>query len=147
VDVQLAEQPAEGHVLVGRDVLVAEEDDGILGERAMQLVLLAVRQRLGEIDAGDLRADDRRQLVDGDGLVGRSFIGDVPIARAILAGERAEQVEAAYKIQQVYIDQVPEVVLYYRNEARGVNVKLQNFLKNPSTATDLWNVEDWWLKQ
>jgi hypothetical protein len=30
----------------------------------MDLVLLAVRQRLAEIDAGDLRADDRRHLVD-----------------------------------------------------------------------------------
>ena len=32
------------------------------------------------------------------------------------------------------------------NEARGVNVKLQNFLKNPSTSSDEWNVEDWWLQ-
>ncbi len=59
----------------------------------------------------------------------------------------ADQVQAAYKIQQVYIDQTPEVVLYYRNEARGVGIKLQNFLKNPSTASDMWNIEDWWLKQ
>ena len=57
-----------------------------------------------------------------------------------------DQVQAAYKIQQVYIDQVPEVVLYYRNEVRGVSVKLQNFFKNPSTATDMWNIEDWWLQ-
>ncbi len=58
-----------------------------------------------------------------------------------------DQLEAAYKIQQVYIDQVPEVALYYRNEARGVSVKLQNFLKNPSTQSDMWNIEDWWIKQ
>ena len=57
-----------------------------------------------------------------------------------------DQVEAVYKIQQVYLDIVPEVVLYYRNEARGINVKLQNFLKNPSASTDMWNVEDWWLQ-
>lgn len=57
-----------------------------------------------------------------------------------------DQVEAAYKIQQVYTDITPEVVLYYRNEARGVSVKLQNFLKNPSTSSDIWNVEDWWLQ-
>ena len=56
-----------------------------------------------------------------------------------------DQVEAAYKIQQVYIDQVPEIALYYRNEARGVNAKLQNFKKNPSTASDVWNAQDWWL--
>jgi peptide/nickel transport system substrate-binding protein len=58
-----------------------------------------------------------------------------------------DQLKAAYTIQQVYIDVVPEVALYYRNEARGVSAKLQNFLKNPSTASDIWNVEDWWLKQ
>ena len=58
----------------------------------------------------------------------------------------ADQVQAAYKIQDVYVKLVPEVALYYRNEARGVSVKLQNFLKNPSTATDVWNVEDWWLQ-
>ncbi len=59
----------------------------------------------------------------------------------------ADQIQAAYKIQQVYVDQIPEVVLYYRNEARGVNAKLQNFMKNPSTASDIWNAQDWWLKQ
>ena len=47
----------------------------------------------------------------------------------------------------MYIDQVPEVVLYYRNEARGVGIKVQNFLKNPSTASDMWNIEDWWVTQ
>ncbi len=58
-----------------------------------------------------------------------------------------DQIEAAYKIQQAYIDTVPEVVLYYRNDVRGVGAKLQNFEKNPGTATDMWNVEDWWSKQ
>ena len=58
-----------------------------------------------------------------------------------------DQIQAAYKIQDVYIDQTPEVVLYYRNEARGVGIKVQNFLKNPSTASDMWNIEDWWIKQ
>jgi peptide/nickel transport system substrate-binding protein len=59
----------------------------------------------------------------------------------------ADQLDAAYTIQQVYIDQVPEVVLYYRNEARGVSTKVQNFLKNPSTASDMWNIEDWWVQK
>ncbi len=61
------------------------------------------------------------------------------------AVDPAEQVQAAYKVQQVYLDQVPEIVLYYRNEARGVSVKLHNFFKNPSTSSDMWNIEDWWL--
>jgi peptide/nickel transport system substrate-binding protein len=65
------------------------------------------------------------------------------LAKAI---KPADQVEATYTIQQVYIDQIPEIVMYYRNEARGVNAKLQNFKKNPSTASDVWNAQDWWLK-
>ena len=56
-----------------------------------------------------------------------------------------QQVDATYTIQRVYVDQVPEIVLYYRNEARGIGATLQNFRKNPSTASDIWNVEDWWL--
>ena len=62
------------------------------------------------------------------------------------ATDPKDQLEAAYKVQQVYIDKVPEVALYYRNEARGVGIKVQNFFKNPSTLTDMWNIEDWWLK-
>jgi peptide/nickel transport system substrate-binding protein len=58
----------------------------------------------------------------------------------------ADQVQAAYRIQDLYDRLVPEVALYYRNEARGVSVRLQNFLTNPSTGTDMWNVEDWWLQ-
>ena len=84
---QLAEQPAEGQVLVGRDVLVAEEDHEVLGQRAMDLVLLAVGERLAEIEAVDLGTDDGRQLVDGDGLVRRALIGDVPIAGAGVAAQ------------------------------------------------------------
>lgn len=57
----------------------------------------------------------------------------------------ADQVQAAYKVQQVYVDQIPEIVLYYRNEVRGVSARLHDFLKNPSTSSDMWNIEDWWL--
>jgi peptide/nickel transport system substrate-binding protein len=72
---------------------------------------------------------------------------DAAIATLKSAIDPAEAVQAAYKIQQVYIDQVPEVPLYFRNEARGYSSKLNNFAKNPSTATDMWNIEDWWLTQ
>ena len=72
---------------------------------------------------------------------------DAAMATLRAAIDPKAQVEAAYTAQQVYIDQVPEVALYYRNEARGVGVKVQNFLKNPSTSTDMWNIEDWWLQQ
>ena len=57
----------------------------------------------------------------------------------------ADQVQATYKIQDLYIANVPEIVLYYRAEARGVSVKLRNFLKNPSTSSDMWNIQDWWI--
>jgi peptide/nickel transport system substrate-binding protein len=56
-----------------------------------------------------------------------------------------EQLDAVYTVQEIYIDQVPEVVLYYRAEARGVSAKLNNFEKNPGTASDMWNIEDWWM--
>ncbi len=57
--------------------------------------------------------------------------------------EPQAQVEAAYAIQGVYIDQVPEIVLYYRASTRGVSVHVNNFFKNPSTSSDMWNIEDW----
>ena len=59
----------------------------------------------------------------------------------------ADQVQAAYKIQEVYLDQIPEVVIYYRNGVRGVSTPLQNFFQNPSTASDMWNIQDWWMQK
>jgi hypothetical protein len=58
-------------------MLVAEEDHQILGERAMDFVERAVAERLRQVDPGDLAADDRRQLVDGDRIVRRLLVGDV----------------------------------------------------------------------
>ena len=43
MDVQLAEPPAEDEMLLRRDVLVAEEDDQVLGQRAVDFVERAVR--------------------------------------------------------------------------------------------------------
>lgn len=58
-----------------------------------------------------------------------------------------DQINAAYTIQEIYVEQIPEIALYYRNEARGVATRLNNFFKNPSTSSDMWNVEDWWVTQ
>ena len=93
VNMQLAEFAAEGEMLVGADVLVAEEDHEIFGERAVDLVHLPVgarivRDELADIDAGNLRADDRGELFDRDGFIRFGFAGDVPVARALLAGQR-----------------------------------------------------------
>jgi peptide/nickel transport system substrate-binding protein len=57
-----------------------------------------------------------------------------------------EQIQAANTIQQVYVDQIAEIPLYYRENARGKSVRLQNFFKNPSTASDMWNIQDWWVQ-
>ena len=91
MNVQFAELAAEGEMLLRRDVLVAEEDHEIFGERAMDLVHRRSErfdERACDIDAGNLRADDRGQFFDADGLIGLGFAGDVPIARALLAGQR-----------------------------------------------------------
>ncbi len=50
MDVQIAEQPAERQVLVLAQMLVAEEDHQILGERAVELVDLPVAERLRQVD-------------------------------------------------------------------------------------------------
>jgi hypothetical protein len=70
VQVQLAELPAEIEVLVLRHVLVAEEDDEVLGQRPVDLVHLPVGDRPAERDAADLGADQGRQAVHPDRLIG-----------------------------------------------------------------------------
>ena len=56
-----------------------------------------------------------------------------------------DQVQAAYKVQEQYVKDNVEIALYYRNEVRGYATKIKNLLWNPSSATELWNVEDWFL--
>jgi peptide/nickel transport system substrate-binding protein len=57
------------------------------------------------------------------------------------------QIEAVRTVQQIYVDNVAEIPLYYRNETRGVSTRLQNFEKNPTTASDIWNIEDWFIQE
>jgi peptide/nickel transport system substrate-binding protein len=59
----------------------------------------------------------------------------------------ADQIAAAKTVQEVFVAQFAEIPLYYREEARGVSTRLNNFEKNPGTASDIWNVEDWWVTQ
>jgi hypothetical protein len=84
MDVQLAELAAESQMLVRADVLIAEEDHEVFGERPVDFVHLSVgarviRDELCDVDAGNFRADDRGEFLDADGLVGFGFAGDVPI--------------------------------------------------------------------
>src|SRR3954453_3661252 len=94
MDVQFAELAPEGEMLLRRDVLVAKEDHQVFGQRPMDLVHLAVwarivRDELAEIDAGNLRADDRGELLDLKRLVRLLLARGMAIARTLLAGERA----------------------------------------------------------
>ena len=59
--------------------------------------------------------------------------------------EPADQVQAAFKVQEQYIKNNIEIALYYRNEVRGYATKIKNLLWNPSSATELWNIEDWYI--
>ena len=70
MDQELAEQPAECLVLLDAHLLIAEEDHLMRHQRIVQFAHLAVRQRTGEIDAGDFRADGRGDLANLDRLVG-----------------------------------------------------------------------------
>jgi peptide/nickel transport system substrate-binding protein len=58
-----------------------------------------------------------------------------------------DTLEAAYTVQEVFVSDLAEVVLYYRASSRGVSTRLQNFFKNPSTSSDMWNIEDWWVQE
>ncbi|MBA3779683.1 MAG: hypothetical protein H0X16_10380, partial [Chloroflexi bacterium] len=61
--------------------------------------------------------------------------------------ETTSQIEAAIKIQELYVSEAIEVPLYYRTGVRGKSVRLQNFFKNPGTSTDMWNIEDWFIQE
>jgi len=58
-----------------------------------------------------------------------------------------DQIAAVKTVQEIFVNQYAEIPLYYRNEARGVSTRLQNFFKNPGTASDMWNIEDWWVQE
>src|SRR5579863_9949862 len=85
MDVQLAEAAAEIEVLLLADVLVAEEDHRVLGQRTMYFLERPVAERLRQVDAADFRAYDRGELVDADCVVSRRLIGKVLVARAVVA--------------------------------------------------------------
>ena len=61
VDVDLAELLGEGHVLLGRQLLVAEEDHPVVDERLADLGDDAAAHRAAEIHAGNLRPESRGQ--------------------------------------------------------------------------------------
>ena len=69
-----AEAAREGDVLLGGDVLVAEENDLVLEQRPMDLVERLVVYRLGQGDAVDLGPDRRAQRLGRDAAIGLSLV-------------------------------------------------------------------------
>jgi hypothetical protein len=83
--VKIAKEAAEGEVLLLGQVLVAKEDHGVFGQRAMDLVERPVTERLRQVDPIDLGADNRRQLVDRDRVVRARILSNIFDAGTIAA--------------------------------------------------------------
>src|SRR5262245_5379445 len=66
VHVELAKAPAEGLVLLGGEVLIAEEDDPAVDQAVVDLLEGRLGQRLREVDAADHGAYMRRELLYAD---------------------------------------------------------------------------------
>jgi hypothetical protein len=98
VNVKPAETPAEFFLLVEIDVLIAEENDEMLGQGVVDFLELLVAEWLAQVDALDLGPDDRGQWLDGDGLVGHG----VTPAGTFFEGWRSAFREQGYASRQRY---------------------------------------------
>jgi hypothetical protein len=86
--IQGAEVTPERQMLFLRQVLVAEEDHAVFGQRPVDFIQLMIGQRRRQIHPADLRPDDRRQLVDADRLIRGWIIRQVTIPGAVIAAQR-----------------------------------------------------------
>ena len=75
VHVQPPEPAGEAFVVLGGQVLVAENDDVVLQQRTVDLRELLVRQLGRQVHPFDLGPDHRRQRTDVDSLVRLAFGG------------------------------------------------------------------------
>jgi hypothetical protein len=64
--VERAEAPGERGMLVGGQILIAEEDDLVFQDRLFDFVANGIRKRLPKVDPADFRADMRLQWFDPD---------------------------------------------------------------------------------
>ena len=64
MDVQLAKPPAKGRVLLEGQILIAEEQDEVFGERLLEAIQCRVVERTGQVDPRDLGTDDRRDWIN-----------------------------------------------------------------------------------
>jgi peptide/nickel transport system substrate-binding protein len=62
------------------------------------------------------------------------------------AVEPQAQLDAAFAVQKLYVDKLVEQTLYYRNEVRGYATRIKNLEWNPSSSTEVWNIEDWFIQ-
>lgn len=85
----------------------------------------------------------------GGGNTSRFSFPEMDAALDTLSSEitTEAQIAAVQDVQRIFVEQAAEIPLYYRNEVRGVATRLQNFEKNPSTSTDMWNIEDWFIQE
>lgn len=58
-----------------------------------------------------------------------------------------ELVPLAEEFQVIFSELNPEISLYYRSAVRGLSENLLNYARNGSTASDMWNIEDWYLSE
>jgi len=49
--------------------------------------------------------------------------------------------------QQVYVDQVVEVPLYFRKDVHLVQPYVKNWTGNPTSTGETWNVGDWFVQK
>jgi hypothetical protein len=66
MDMEIAEAPAEGNVLRGRQILIAENQDAVVEMGLLDAGEGVVRQWSGEIDAYDFGAERRRKRANVD---------------------------------------------------------------------------------
>ncbi len=82
-------------MLLRRDVLIAEENNDIFGKSPMNLIDRPVRQGSCEINARDLCADDRGELIDIDRFIGLRRVARLPDAWTVLAAQRTHELSPA----------------------------------------------------
>jgi hypothetical protein len=73
MDMQFAETTTEVLVLLGRQLLVPEEDDEVVQQGLMDFLKLLIADLAAEIDTEDFGADGGCKLTHLDGLVGHGW--------------------------------------------------------------------------
>ncbi len=78
------------------------------------------------------------------------FLNDTDVNAAIdkmrVSINPQDQLQYSFQVQKIIdVDKTYEIVLYYRTSVRGQSTRLQNFLPNPSNASDDWNAQDWFV--